>query len=157
MPIHICKTCKDQFYTEAELKSHQSKERKKKCKPREKSTKVLLPCICKCEKELSSPAKLKKHRKICPVAIKAIKTVKVDTNNNVSKGDIITIGNNSGTINANKNTTNNTTNNITNIILNNTNELIIAPHLTPYGIIRLTVDEQNELLNMDSNPPFDII
>jgi len=61
---HICKTCKDPFYTNAELLSHRKK--KKKCLLRDKSFKVLNDCVCTaCGTFLSTPGKLKVHMARC--------------------------------------------------------------------------------------------
>src|SRR5438067_1282879 len=65
MTNHICPTCKDPFYTKTELDNHKSTINK--CEPKEKSDKILLKCICKCGKELTTPERLKNHILECIV------------------------------------------------------------------------------------------
>ena len=60
---HICPTCKDPFYTQKELLSHQKKIIK--CIERDASPKILEPCDCECGAQLGCPDTLKRHIKSC--------------------------------------------------------------------------------------------
>lgn len=60
---HICKRCKDPFYTDRELQNHLSKM--VKCKKRAVSDKILNICKCECGKILSCPSNLTRHSKNC--------------------------------------------------------------------------------------------
>uniref|UniRef100_A0A6C0C9L5 C2H2-type domain-containing protein n=1 Tax=viral metagenome TaxID=1070528 RepID=A0A6C0C9L5_9ZZZZ len=60
MVIHICGTCKKQFYKKSGLTQHQNAS--KKCYPRDAPSEELEGCKCGyCNKILSSPEKLKIH------------------------------------------------------------------------------------------------